>query len=99
MIIQIEPYDALPCELKTFKINGVQADKNDFGFSDSGREFALSDEDEDFLAYGCPNNTFYRNETCETSVLEKYDITKEEWECICNELVCILDVGRCGWCI
>lgn len=30
----IEPYDALPCELKVFTINGQEASYDDFGVSE-----------------------------------------------------------------
>ena len=31
MELIVEPYDALPCELETFTINGKVADSSDFG--------------------------------------------------------------------
>ena len=31
MELIVEPYDALPCELETFTINGKSADSSDFG--------------------------------------------------------------------
>lgn len=32
-------------------------------------------------------------------VLNRYNITEEEYYNICNELECKLCVGSCGWCI
>ena len=34
-----------------------------------------------------------------TKVLDKYNITEEEYYNICNELECKLCVGGCGWCV
>ena len=31
MELVIKPYDALPCRLSTFIINGIDADQDDFG--------------------------------------------------------------------
>lgn len=31
MELIVEPFDALPCELETFTINGKTADSSDFG--------------------------------------------------------------------
>lgn len=87
----IEPYDALPCELAEFKINGIPADKNDFGFSqDDG-------DREDVEPYCCSCNKFTSVES-NPDVLKKYGITEEEYGEICDRLEEELYVGACGWC-
>ena len=41
MEVKIKPYNALPCALKTFFINGIRADQDDFGMGqDEKREIA-----------------------------------------------------------
>ena len=91
MEIIIKPYHALPCELQDFTINGIQADKNDFGFTqDSDRENAPE--------YGCGWMEF-TSIMPTNEVLEKYNITLDEYNQICEQLESKLCVGTCGWCI
>jgi len=86
------PYGALPCSLKVFTINGQDADKTDFGSQkDTGREYA---ED-----YACGNNEFIPYEVPDIRVLERYNITREEYDEICQELCTVCHVGTCGWCV
>jgi hypothetical protein len=85
------PYDALPCSLATFTINGMDADKDDFGDS--------SDIDSDNAEeYGCGNHVF-QGKMPTQAVLDKYKITVDEYSTIVRELESKLDVGSCGWCI
>ena len=37
--INIVPYEALPCEAKTFEVNGVAGDKSDFGSNGDAGSF------------------------------------------------------------
>lgn len=91
MKLVIEPYDALPCELMKFTINGIDADKNDFGTSYD----ADSDNAEE---YGCGNHIFESKNPTQ-KVLDKYGISVEEYSEICDELTEKLHVGSCGWCV
>ena len=91
MELVIEPYDALPCGLETFTINGKKASSIDFGN-------IIDYEEGEKDAYGCSNMHFEPEPPTEI-VLRKYSITKEEYYSICDELENKLHVGRCGWCV
>ena len=94
MELVIEPFDALPCELEVFTINGKDADSFDFGMTSDHKE----DCDDEIVAYGCYNRYFEPNPPAK-EVLHKYNITEEEYYKICSELEDKLYVGSCGWCI
>ena len=90
MDIIIEAYDSL-CELKEFKINGIDADRDDFGRKvDESRETAEE--------YGCGDMRFTRQEPS-MEILAKYSISPKEYDDICSILEKKLSFGRCGWCI
>lgn len=82
------PYGALPCCLQTFTINGIVASESDFGSSDS-------EGDGD---YGCEYHYFIPNENPSEGVLDKYGITKKQYDEVCDILEAELHVGSCGWC-
>lgn len=90
MELIIEPFDALPCELKIFTINGEKANSDDFGDTldhiNGARE-----------PYCC-SNMYFEPKLPIKEVLDKYNITEEEYHNICNELENKLYVGTCGWC-
>ena len=91
MELIIEPYNALPCELDIFTINGKSADSSDFGeVYDHNKGSAET--------YGCGDMRF-EPQSPTKEVLAKYNITEEEYNKICDELEDKLCVGRCGWCI
>ena len=94
MELVIEPYDALPCELEIFTINGKKANSNNFGSTVDHKE----DCDDEIVAYGCYNRYFESKSPTE-EVLHKYNITEEEYYDICNELENKLHEGSCGWCV
>ena len=87
MEIVMVAYRALPCQLQTFTINGVQADQSQFG------NFC-SESDGD---YGC-NNAHFEPTPATTDVLVEYNITEEQYREICERLVDALNIGGCGWC-
>lgn len=89
--VVIEPYDALPCELEKFIINGIDAYKGDFG---DGYDSDPDNAEE----YGCGNHQF-ESKMPTDGVLEKYSINLEEYAQICEMLESALDVGGCGWCV
>ena len=91
MEVKIKPFGALPCALKTFFINGIRADQDDFGMGqDEKREIADD--------YGCGYWRFTAKPATQT-VLDKYHITIDEYEDIAKQLEVVLDVGACGWCV
>ncbi len=92
MKIKIKPYRALPCALETFTINGIHADLNEFGsMNDEGSEYAGN--------YACRDMRFTKYDEPLEGLLKKYNITREEYDEICEELDRELCVGSCGWCI
>ena len=94
--IMLVPYRALPCETKEFDINGVEAEKDDFG-----RSANVSDTHRDAegnVFYGCMNMQFIPREEVPDDVLTKYGITEPEYRDIQKELAARLSPGRCSWC-
>jgi hypothetical protein len=83
-------YSAL-CATEIFKINGMDADKADFGEqSDNDRENAQE--------YGCGNMEFTPKPPTNRA-LDKYKITADEYNIIAAELATKLSFGSCGWCV
>ncbi len=90
MNVIIEPYGAL-CELREFTINGIQARYQDFGDK--------FDHDQDNAPdYGCGDMRF-DPKPAEPAILEKYHITPDEYDDICEALKEALNFGGCGWCV
>lgn len=79
----------MPCSLETFKVNGIDADRDDFG------DVNVGDSDE---AYVCENRRF-EPKMPTTDILKKYSITLEEYSDICDALKDALYVSYCGMCI
>lgn len=79
------------CWAEEFIINGVKADSSDFGNQ-------YDDNPEDAEPYGCGDMKFFAKEATE-SVLQKYNITMQEYEEIAVKLTNGLSFGQCGWCI
>ena len=91
MELVIRPFRALPCRLEVFIINGRNAEQQDFG--------DMEDHDiESAEPYAC-GDIYFDPKPLTKEVLDKYNITEEEYYNICNELECKLHVGRCGLCI
>lgn len=86
--LEITPYRCLPCELEVFKINGQDADVDDFGTSCGSGDCMEGTCHREF----CPNT----NPT--NDVLRKYKITESQFYQICDELAEKLYVDDCGWC-
>lgn len=91
MELVIKPFDALPCSLEIFTINGKTADQDDFGDT-YDHDAESSDE------YACMDMHFDRKPPTK-EVLDKYNITEKEYDTICYELEYRLHVGGCGWCV
>lgn len=92
MNIVAKPYHALPCNLETFTINGIEAEVRDFGSSEDTDPYSAE-------PYGCGDHRFVRHETPKAGVLGKYRITIDEYNEVCSELESTLAVGSCGWCV
>lgn len=91
MELVIEILKGCPCQLKTFLINGVQGYQHDFGYSWDDGESA-------YPYYFCKNRHFKPIKPSDR-VLNRYNITKEEYNTICQELTRKLHVGSCARCI
>ena len=79
------------CALNVFVINGVEADYEDFG--------TKFDHNPDVAeAYGCGDMRFECNDST-PEILEKYSITKAEYQEVCIVLGKELNFGECGWCV
>lgn len=88
MKLKIEQYQALPCALRVFTINGTEADKEEFGTID------LTSDGE----YGCAFCKFTPDRHPKDGVLERYGITLEEFITIGDVLQEKLSFVNCGWC-
>ena len=90
MELELEIYGAL-CSTSIFKINGIDADSNDFG--------SQSDTDPDSAEdYACGNMEFIPHLPTQ-EVLDKYKITSSEYLEIASKLGEGLSFGSCGWCV
>lgn len=91
MELIIKPFHSLPCELEVFTINGIAANYRDFG-----NVFDHNEEVEEL--YGC-GDMYFKPNLPTSEVLQRYNITIDEYNTICMELENKLYVGKCGWCI
>ena len=90
MKIELEIYGSL-CSCKQFQVNGIDAEKEDFG-----EQFDASPEDAE--DYGCGNMVFERRAPTD-EVLTKYGITEQQYNEIASKLEEGLSFGSCGWCV
>lgn len=90
MNLELEVFGSL-CSTATFRINGVKADKQDFGEQ-------CDHAPEDAEDYGCGDMQFTRFPPT-PEVLAKYDITEAEYALIAGQLEMELSFGCCGWCV
>ena len=89
MEMELTRFKYLPCQTETFTINGINADQDDFG------------EGYDTLPersrWSCGNWQFFPKPHTQ-EILDKYKITKEEYDKICALLIEELYVGPCMYC-
>lgn len=78
------------CYTPVFRINGVDADSQDFGYQGD-------DQPEEAAPYCCGDMRFVRREAT-PDVLIKYGITGPEYELIAGQLESGLSFGSCGRC-
>lgn len=88
MKYELETYRGLPCETSKFTVNDIEADKNDFGNSES----------ESDGEWGCEYNIFKPFRYPPEGILEKYKISLEEFLRIGDILENKLCIRHCGWC-
>jgi len=87
----IIPYHSLPCSYEKFMINGIDADRDNFG--------SMEDLNPDKAErYGCGNMQFVSKMPTD-EVLKMYSINLQEYSDICDELTYAFSIGECGWCI
>ena len=87
MELELTTYRCLPCSTECFKINGIDADEYDFGGKTIGGD--------------CMENTCYcrfEKKLPSQAILDKYNITVDEYALVCEELEIKLNVYNCGWC-
>lgn len=89
MKLELEIFHAL-CETKTFRINDVYADWEDFGEK-------YDRDSRGAEPYCCRDMRFTRIRPTQ-DVLSKYNITVGEYHEICDKLEEKLSFGSCGWC-
>jgi hypothetical protein len=87
MKIEIKVPTAMPCRPEVFKINGVNAELEDFG----------SIEKEQGGWYSCKNIRF-QHKLPTTAVLQKYRISLEQYAEVVRELERRLDLHSCSMC-
>ena len=91
MDLIVIPYEYSPCTLKTFLINGKEAEQDDFGHG--------KDLNPECASPFCCACWMYKSDKRKArTAMKKYNITKEEFLDICNILEKTLDVGECGYC-
>ena len=91
MEVVIRHYKWLPCELEVFTINGINADRDDFGYLDG-----YCGEYED---YSCSRRIFIIEEDKKEKAMLKYHLTEAEYEIICSKLKNECYIDECGYCI
>ena len=97
--IKIVAYGALPCEAQELVINGIEADKRDFGYNTDCGSFGYEYGEFDDENWACADNQFVADDCVDQDILVKYGITEKEYREIQDKLASEFDVGRCGWCV
>lgn len=85
--IIVETMEYLPCSLKTFTINDIPADNDDFGST-----FTCGAAGDN----SCGCRFIFKLPTQE--VLDKYKISLDDYRKVCEALEDKLYVSRCGLC-
>ena len=90
MKVTIKKVDCLPCELESFIINDIKADESDFGH--------LSGFCGDIEDYSCINRRFIIDKDKKEKAMEKYNLSENEYEELCEELKYTLYINKCSLC-
>ena len=88
MKVVIKPYKGSPCDVEIFTINGKEADLDDFGEVKKG----------DIGRYQCELSGFAAKMPSSV-ILDKYQITVDEYAEIVEKLNAAFDYGTCTWCV
>lgn len=89
MKFEVKAYDALPCALAVFTINGKDADLQDFG--EIHTEYGGEPYTCDIIGFEPLLPT--------DKVIKKYKLTLQDYSDICDALADAIKTGYCGWCI
>jgi len=89
MKLKLSFFSAL-CSTCEFNINGIEADKDDFG--------EKYDHDSENAENYCCGNMKFDPILPTQEVLDKYKITVNEYNEIASQLEEGLSFGSCGWC-
>lgn len=87
MEIEVIPYRGLPCSVEKFTIDGKSASEYDFGTVDTYGDCMEGDCCARFIP-----------DMPKQEILDKYDITLEQYAEIVEVLKETLCVNGCGWC-
>lgn len=87
--IIIEPCNCV-CNLKRFIIKGINADIDDFGEQ-------YDCEEENMEDHGC-GNMIFKPKKYSDEILNKYSISIDEYNKICEKLKMCLSFGKCNLC-
>lgn len=97
MNLEIIPYKNHPCALKVFNINGNRAGQEEFGYLKDGPDFMELDG---YLKHGCTDCLFECYPYDENlEIVHIYQLSREEYDDVCNSLKKILHVGPCKRCV
>lgn len=78
------------CELEEFIINGIKAEYDNFGDKD--------DIESGYTEPYCCGNMKFTAKPATSEILEKYKITVDEYNKVCDKLDEELSFGSCGLC-
>lgn len=90
-LFEMRPFKYYPCHLEVFLIRGIKAKQMDFGEN-------IDVDSDNAMRWCCSCMKFIPDDSPQNGILEKYNISMDEWKIICSELERILCVWRCSWC-
>lgn len=94
MMLDYDTYFDIPCEFAIFKINGINAEANDFGWATTDKLVSTDDQ------WGCRNHIWhsYTDPVGKETACRKYGLTDEEYAEVCETLEDILTFDCCDCC-
>lgn len=90
--IEIETYKSLPCRTKAFRVNGIDADINDFGETDDTGRCNVTE-------CGCGCMEFVSNNSKMNDAMQRYNVSEDEFHEVQKRLELSLCVGECSLCL
>lgn len=97
-LIEVKASFSMPCHPAWLRIKGQEATLSEFGYWIKGNKEECTQSD--IKNWGCYQRrfeTFPIRENQET--LDKYNLSEDEYEEICDKLEEEFNVGTCGWCV